>query len=132
VLTDVNHEMTIMTEETFGPLIPIMSFKDEKEAIYLANDSIYGLSASVFSENIEHALRVASQIVAGAISINDGSLTNKVYDAEKNSFRQSGINGSRMGDAGFLRFFRKKAVLVQTAMPDTFFGMVLVSCDCYP
>ena len=94
-------------------------FKTEAEAIQLANDSIYGLSASVFSENKEHALEVAAQIEAGAISSNDGSLTNKVYDAEKNSFKLSGINGSRMGDAGFLRFFRKKALLIQTAAPET-------------
>ncbi|MEM6699340.1 MAG: aldehyde dehydrogenase family protein [Bacteroidota bacterium] len=119
VLTGVNHDMSVMTEETFGPLIPIMPFKDEEEAIRLANDSIYGLSASVFSKDRAHALAVASQIDAGAISINDGGLTNKVYDAEKNSFKQSGINGSRMGDEGFLRFFRKKAMLIQTAAPET-------------
>ena len=122
VLTNVTHDMAIMTEETFGPVIPIMSFSKEQDAIDFANDSIYGLSASVFSKNIEHALRVASEIEAGAISINDGSLTNKVYDAEKNSFKESGINGSRMGDAGFLRFFRKKAMLVQTAHPATMAG----------
>jgi len=49
-------------------------------------------------------------------------LTNKVYDAEKNSFKQSGINGLRMGDAGFLRFFRKKAMLIQTEHPQTMEG----------
>jgi len=119
VLTKVTHKMKVMTEETFGPVIPIMSFKTEEEALALANDSIYGLSASVFSKDIEHAKKIATKIEAGAISINDGSLTNKVYDAEKNSFKQSGINGSRMGDAGFFRFFRKKALLIQNSQPDT-------------
>ncbi len=119
VLVDVDHTMKVMTEETFGPLVPIMSFSTEDEALRLANDSIYGLSASVFSRDIEKAIAMGSQIEAGAISINDGSLTNKVYDAEKNSFKDSGINGSRMGDAGFLRFFRKKALLIQTAHPET-------------
>lgn len=119
VLINVNHEMSIMTEETFGPVVPIMVFNSEEEAIQLANDSIYGLSGSVFSKDIDHALAVASQMEVGAVSINDGSLTNKVYDAEKNSFKLSGINGSRMGDAGFLRFFRKKAMLIQTAHPET-------------
>lgn len=122
VLTNVSHDMKVMNEETFGPLIPIMAFDSDEEAIRLANDSIYGLSASVFSNNRDHALAIASQIEAGAISINDGSLTNKVYDAEKNSFKQSGINGSRMGDAGFLRFFRKKALLIQTGQPETMAG----------
>ena len=122
VFTNVSHDMEVMTEETFGPVVPIMSFKTEAEAIELANDSIYGLSGSVFSKDIEHALAVARQIEVGAVSINDGSLTNKVYDAEKNSFKLSGINGSRMGDAGFLRFFRKKAMLIQTAHPQTMAG----------
>jgi acyl-CoA reductase-like NAD-dependent aldehyde dehydrogenase len=119
ILTQVNHTMKVMTEETFGPLIPVMSFDSEEEAIKLANDSIYGLSASVFSKDLYKAIEVGSQIEVGAVSINDGSLTNKVYDAEKNSFKESGINGSRMGDAGFLRFFRKKALLIQTAHPET-------------
>ena len=119
VLTNVNHDMDVMVDETFGPLIPIMSFSTEEQALEWANDSIFGLSASVFSKDRDRAIAVASQIEAGAISINDGSLTNKVYDAEKNSFKESGINGSRMGDAGFLRFFRKKALLIQTAHPET-------------
>ncbi len=119
VLTKVDHTMDVMTEETFGPIIPIMPFHTEAEGIRLANDSIFGLSASVFSQDKDKAIEIATQIEAGAISINDGSLTNKVYDAEKNSFKESGINGSRMGDAGFLRFFRKKALLIQTAPPET-------------
>jgi len=122
VLTNVNHDMDVMIEETFGPLIPIMPFNTEEQAIAMANDSIFGLSASVFSKDSNKAIEIASQIEAGAISINDGSLTNKVYDAEKNSFKESGINGSRMGDAGFLRFFRKKAILIQTAHPETMHG----------
>ncbi|MFP2995363.1 aldehyde dehydrogenase family protein [Spongiivirga sp. MCCC 1A20706] len=122
VLSNVNHSMDVMNEETFGPIIPIMKFKTEEEAIELANDSIYGLSASVFSKNQEQALAVASQIEAGGISINDGSLTNRVYDAEKHAFKQSGFNGSRMGDAGFTRFFKKKAMLIQTEKPQTMAG----------
>jgi len=119
VLTHVNHDMDVMVEETFGPLIPVMPFTTNQQAIEWSNDSVFGLSASVFSKDKDSAIEIASQIEAGAISINDGSLTNKVYDAEKNSFKESGINGSRMGDAGFLRFFRKKALLIQTAHPET-------------
>ena len=117
VVTNVNHEMELMTEETFGPIIPCMKFSTVEEAIELANDSSYGLSASVFSRDIEKAVSVAEQIEAGGISINDGSLTNQVFDATKNSFKLSGINGSRMGAEGFTRFFRKKALLIQTAQP---------------
>jgi len=113
IVTNVNHSMDIMMEETFGPVIPIMSFESVSEALALANDSRFGLSASVFGKDEENACRVASQIDAGGISINDASLTNQVFDAEKNSFKESGLNGSRMGADGFLRFFRKKALLIQ-------------------
>ncbi len=119
VITQVTHDMKVMTEETFGPIIPIMTYSDEKEAIRLANDSIFGLSASVFSQNIERAHHLAKQIDAGGISINDASLTNKIFDVEKNAFKYSGINGSRMGRDGFLRFFRKKALMNQTGRPDS-------------
>lgn len=119
VIVNVDHTMDVMTQETFGPVIPIMKFKTLEEALELANDSQFGLSASVFSKDETNALQVASNIEAGGISINDGSLTNKVYDAEKNSFKMSGIGGSRMGDAGFSRFFRKKALLIQTEHPAT-------------
>jgi acyl-CoA reductase-like NAD-dependent aldehyde dehydrogenase len=71
ILTDVNHAMTIMTEETFGPVLPVMPFKTEEEAIRLANDSVYGLNASVWSVDLEKAKRVASQIDTGNCAIND-------------------------------------------------------------
>lgn len=117
VVTHVTHDMSLMTEETFGPVIPVMSFDDLGDAITLANDSDYGLSGSVFSSDIDEAIRVASLIDAGGMSINDGSLTNQVFDATKNSFKLSGLNGSRMGNDGFTRFFRTKALLIQTAHP---------------
>ena len=119
VLTDVTDEMDVVREETFGPVIPVQSFAEEAEAVARANAGIYGLSAAVFGRNADRAAAVASQLEVGAVSINDGSLTNAVYDAEKNSFKQSGLGGSRMGDAGFLRFFRKRALLHQTAHPQT-------------
>ena len=113
IVVDIDHTMSIMSEETFGPVIPLMKFDTIEEAVRLANDSQFGLSASVFSSDIKMARHVASQIEAGGISINDASLTNQVFDAEKNSFKSSGLYGSRMGADGFLRFFRKKALLIQ-------------------
>lgn len=117
VIVDVNHKMKLMKEETFGPIMPIMSFDNDEEAVMLANDTDYGLSASVFSKDLEHAYDVASKIDAGGISINDGSLTGLVSDAEKNSFKLSGMGGSRMGEAGYLRFFRKKSMLLNSGVP---------------
>lgn len=117
VLVDVNHDMTIMQEETFGPVIPVMTFADDEEAIALANDSEFGLSAAVFSGNVAKAQAIAAHIRVGAISINDASLTGVVNDVEKNSFCYSGMGGSRMGPAGLTRFLRKRALLTQTGEP---------------
>ncbi|MDZ8052995.1 MAG: aldehyde dehydrogenase family protein [Aulosira sp. ZfuVER01] len=114
VLTQVNHSMKVMTEETFGPIMPIMPFSKIEEAIQLANDSIYGLSAAVFAGSEELALEVAQQIEAGAISINDAALTAIMHEGEKNSFKFSGLGGSRMGAAALKRFMRKKAFLIKT------------------
>lgn len=119
VLTQVNRSMKVMTEETFGPIMPVMPFSTVEAAINLANDSIYGLSAAVFAEDESEALAVARQIDAGAISINDAGLTAMIHEGEKNSFKYSGLGGSRMGAAGLTRFLRKKAFLVKTnAIPD--------------
>jgi acyl-CoA reductase-like NAD-dependent aldehyde dehydrogenase len=113
VLTQVNHSMKVMTEETFGPIMPIMPFSTVEEAVSLANDSIYGLSAAVFASESE-ALEVAQQIEAGAISINDAGLTAIMHEGEKNAFKFSGMGGSRMGAAALKRFMRKKAILIKT------------------
>jgi acyl-CoA reductase-like NAD-dependent aldehyde dehydrogenase len=114
VITEVNHSMKIMTEETFGPIMPIMPFSTIEEAINLANDSIYGLSAAIFAEPPELALEIGMQIDVGAISINDAGLTAIMHEGEKNSFKFSGLGGSRMGAAGLKRFLRKKAFLIKT------------------
>ncbi|MEH2324245.1 MAG: aldehyde dehydrogenase family protein [Nostoc sp.] len=113
VLTQVNHSMKVMTEETFGPIMPVMSFSTVEEAVSLANDSIYGLSAAVFASQAE-ALEVSQQIDAGAISINDAALTALMHEGEKNAFKFSGMGGSRMGAAALKRFMRKKAILIKT------------------
>jgi aldehyde dehydrogenase (NAD+) len=114
VLTQVNHSMKVMTEETFGPIMPVMPFPSVEEAVYLANDSMYGLSAAVFAASEEEALPVARQIQAGAISINDAALTAIMYEGEKNAFKFSGLGGSRMGAAALKRFLRKQAFLIKT------------------
>ncbi|MFW9260230.1 aldehyde dehydrogenase family protein [Nostoc sp. CALU 546] len=113
VLTQVNHSMKVMTEETFGPIMPVMPFGTVEEAVSLANDSIYGLSAAVFASEAE-ALEIAQQIDAGAISINDAALTAIMHEGEKNAFKFSGLGGSRMGAAALKRFMRKKAILIKT------------------
>lgn len=115
VMVDVTHEMTVMREETFGPLLPVMPFDTEEEAARLANDSAYGLSAAVFAGTEAEARAMAARLQAGAVSINDAALTAMVYDAEKNSYKLSGLGGSRMGASGLTRFLRRKALLINGA-----------------
>lgn len=119
VISDVTHEMEIMREETFGPVIPVMAYDTIEEAIRLANDTAFGLSAAVFAGSIEEAHAVGQQIDAGAISLMDGALTGQYFEAPKQSFKASGMGGSRMGADGFRRFFRQKAYIANTTCPLT-------------
>ncbi len=114
VLTHVNHSMKIMTAETFAPIMPVMSFSTVTEAIALANDSMYGLSAAVFASSEPEAIAIAEQMNAGAISINDAALTAIIHEGEKHAFKLSGMGGSRMGPAALKRFMRKQAYLIKT------------------
>ena len=117
VIRDVDHSMKVMTDETFGPVIPVMSYSEIDEAIHLANDTRYGLSAAVLAGSTEEASVIAQQIDAGAVTIQDCGATTYVFDGEKNWFKYSGIGASRMGEMGMLRFFRKKVLYTQTGEP---------------
>jgi len=119
VLVDVDHRMSLMTEETFGPVIPVMAFDHIDQAIALANEGVYGLSAGVIAGTLEEAEAIGRQIDAGGISLNDGSLTALCHEMEKHSFKLSGLGGSRMGPAGYLRFFRRKVLIRQHGQPAT-------------
>jgi acyl-CoA reductase-like NAD-dependent aldehyde dehydrogenase len=73
ILTHIDKNMRVWQEEVFGPILPIISFQNDEEAIQLANDSSYGLGALIYSKNIQKARYIASQLEAGCIDINDGS-----------------------------------------------------------
>ena len=96
-----------------GPIIPIMPFTGDDHAVALANDTIFGLSAAVFSGREERALSIAARLHAGAISINDAALTAVIHEGEKNAFRFSGMGESRMGAASLRRFLRRKTFLIK-------------------
>lgn len=117
VLDNVTHDMAIMTEETFGPVLPVMAFDTVGEAISLANDTSFGLSGAVIGATVEEARTIAEHINAGGLSVNDCGLTIMTYEPEKNSFGFSGMGGSRMGPASIQRFIRKKALIIQTGSP---------------
>ncbi len=114
VMTAVNHSMKVMTEQTFGPIMPIMSFSTTDEALHLANDSINKLSAAVFASSEVEALGVARQIDAGAISINDAGLTAIMHQGETNSRQFWDLSGLRSSPTALKRFMRSKAFLVKT------------------
>ncbi len=117
VLVDVNHEMKIMRDETFGPVMPVMKFRTEDEAVRLANDSYYGLSAAVIGGTEAEARRIADRIDAGVVSVQDTFLTFAGFGvAEWESFKFSGMGGR---GAGFLSFMRKQAVLLNTGQPES-------------
>ncbi len=117
VLTGVTHGMQVMREETFGPVIPVMTFHSDEEAVALANDTAFGLSAAVIGGDDQRVLAVAKRINAGAVSINDAGMTTLVGDVEKDSFGLSGMGRSRMGASGLRRFLRARALLMQSKSP---------------
>lgn len=123
VLADVTADMAVIAEESFGPILPITVYDDVEAAIALANDSIYGLSAAVIGDP-DAAEAVAARLEVGAVSINDGSLTGGVWDAENCAFKYSGMGPSRMGDTALTRYFRTRAILRQTrpALPLAAYG----------
>jgi acyl-CoA reductase-like NAD-dependent aldehyde dehydrogenase len=111
VLVDVDHTMTCMTEETFGPTLPIMKVSGVDEAIRLANDSPYGLSASVFSKDVERAKAVAVQLDCGAVNINDVISNLMCTTAPMGGWKTSGM-GVRFGGAeGLRKYCRQEAVV---------------------
>jgi acyl-CoA reductase-like NAD-dependent aldehyde dehydrogenase len=91
VLTAVTHEMAIVRDETFGPMLPIMTFKTDDEAVRLANDSTYGLSAYVFSGSRAHAEKIANQLIAGTVMHNDTLYTHAAPETPWGGVKQSGL-----------------------------------------
>jgi acyl-CoA reductase-like NAD-dependent aldehyde dehydrogenase len=112
VLVDVDHSMACMTEETFGPTLPIMRVSSENEAVRLANDSRYGLSASVFSNDIAHAKDVALQLDCGAVNINDVVANLMCITAPMGGWKESGI-GARFGGAEGMRKYCRIETVVE-------------------
>ena len=117
VIADVTPDMLLMTEETFGPILPVSPFDTVDEAIDLANSGEFGLSAAVFAATLDEAEAVGRRIEAGAISLNDAALTALFHEAAKQSFKASGLGPSRMGVEGLTRFTRRKALIANTARP---------------
>ena len=110
VVVDVTHEMQLGAEETFGPVLPIMDFKTEAEAIQLANDSPYGLSASVWSKDMDRAERVARALKVGNVSINNHMLTEGNPALPFGGVKNSGF-GRYKGEWGLTTFSNVKSII---------------------
>ncbi|RMP62127.1 hypothetical protein ALQ18_01949 [Pseudomonas marginalis pv. marginalis] len=114
ILDRVTSDMRVWNEETFGPVLPIMAFTSEAHAIELANDTHYGLCASVFSADAQRALRVAGALEVGGVSINNVNMSEGNPGLPFGGAKKSGF-GKLRGPEGLLGFTRSKAILIDKA-----------------
>src|SRR5947209_5776364 len=116
VLVDVDHTMEAMTEETFGPTLPIMKVADAEEAIRMANDSPYGLGASVFTKDVERGEAVARRVESGAVVVNDAMLNYSALELPMGGWKASRL-GSRHGAGGIRKYARQQSILITRLAP---------------
>ena len=109
VFVDVTNDMTIAREEIFGPVLAVIAYSDEEEAIRIANDSDFGLSGSVWSASEERALAVARRVRTGTINVNGGNFY--AADAPFGGYKQSGL-GREMGVEGFEEYLETKTIAI--------------------
>jgi acyl-CoA reductase-like NAD-dependent aldehyde dehydrogenase len=111
VLVDVDHSMKCMTEETFGPTIPIMKVENVEEAVKLANDSPYGLQASVWTRDVARGEALARRIEAGVVCVNDAQVNYTALNLPMGGWKSSGL-GSRHGANGIRKYCKVQSLLV--------------------
>ncbi|MGI9106607.1 MAG: aldehyde dehydrogenase family protein [Pyrinomonadaceae bacterium] len=119
VLTDTNHTMELMSEETFGPVLPLMTFETEEQAVRLANDSPYGLTASVWTRDIARGRRLAEQLEAGTVMVNEVLYTHGIAQTPWGGVKLSGI-GRTHGREGLLELVTAQHIHVNrlARLPD--------------
>ncbi len=110
VLVDVDHGMRVMREETFGPVLAVMKVRDMNEAVRLANDSIHGLTGSVWSGNPQRAEAIGRRIQAGVITINDHLVSHGMPETPWGGFKVSGI-GRTHGELGFQEMTQPQVIV---------------------
>jgi acyl-CoA reductase-like NAD-dependent aldehyde dehydrogenase len=116
VLVDVDHSMKIMREETFGPTLPIMKVADAEEAVRLANDSAYGLQASVWTRDVKRGEALARRVEAGAVCVNDAQVNYLALNLPMGGWKASGL-GSRHGAGGIRKYTKTQSLLVTKLAP---------------
>ena len=110
VIADADHSMKVMTEETFGPVIPVMKVADADEAVRMANATHYGLSASVFAGSNRQGEQIARRIEAGAVNVNDVLTTYFALGVPMGGWKDSGI-GFRHASYGIKKFVRPESIV---------------------
>jgi acyl-CoA reductase-like NAD-dependent aldehyde dehydrogenase len=116
VLVDVDHSMKIMREETFGPTLPIMKVPDVDEALRLANDSTYGLQASVWTRDVERGEALARRVEAGVVCVNDAQVNYTALNLPMGGWKASGL-GTRHGANGIRKYTKVQSLLVTKLAP---------------
>jgi acyl-CoA reductase-like NAD-dependent aldehyde dehydrogenase len=116
VLVDVDHSMDCMREETFGPTLPIMKVRDADEAVRLANDSPYGLAASVWTHDSARGERIAREVEAGVVCVNDAQINYLATELPMGGWKSSGV-GYRHGPGGIRKYCRQQSLLVTRFAP---------------
>jgi len=116
VLVDVDHTMKCMTDETFGPTLPIMKVRGAEEALRLANDSPYGLAASVWTRDAARGEDVARRVEAGAVCVNDAQINYVALELPMGGWKASGL-GSRHGAGGIRKYCDQQAILITRFAP---------------
>jgi acyl-CoA reductase-like NAD-dependent aldehyde dehydrogenase len=116
VLTGVTHEMRCMREETFGPTIPVMAVEDVEEAVRMANDSEYGLQASVWTRDVAKGAQIARRVEAGAVVVNDALTNYAAMGAPMGGWKSSGV-GSRHGANGIRKYCKTQTIMTQRFAP---------------
>ena len=116
VLVDVDQGMSCIAEETFGPTLPIVRVADEAEAVARANDSRYGLGASVWTRDLRRGEAVARQLESGAVCVNDAQLNYLALELPMGGWKESGL-GVRHGAQGIRKYTRQQALLVTRLAP---------------
>lgn len=109
LMVDVNHDMEIMKEETFGPVLPLMKYRDVDEAIALANDSTMGLTASIWTKDVDLGKKIAYRIEAGVITINDHLYTHGQAETPWGGWKSSG-SGRTHGAMGIEEMTQSKVI----------------------